>query len=112
VCIVVADIEGVCVELLAHQSYELPQVRWQLVYMYMYIDICVCKYIHVCVCGCVGGRDSVCIVVADMEVVCLEERWGARVETQTNVRGEIGGWGRVPFNEPYAPLLSTIYDGA
>jgi len=29
-----------------------------------------------------------------------------------NVRGEVGGWGRVPFNEPYAPSLSTIYDGA
>ena len=42
----------------------------------------------------------------------LCERWGAGVETQKNVRGEIGGWGRVPFNEPYAPLLSTIYDGA
>jgi len=27
-------------------------------------------------------------------------------------RGEIGGWGRVPFNEPYAPSLSTMYDGA
>ena len=40
------------------------------------------------------------------------ERWGAGVETQNNVRGEIGGWGRVPFNETYAPLLSTIYDGA
>ena len=47
--------------------------------------------------------------------VCVEscqERWGAGVETQKNVRGEIGWWGRVPFNEPYAPLLSTIYDGA
>ena len=42
---------------------------------------------------------------------CLE-RWGAGVETQKNVRGEVGGWGRVPFNEPYAPSLSTIYDGA
>ena len=41
-----------------------------------------------------------------------DERWGAGVETQKNVRGEIGGWGRVPFNETYAPLLSTIYDGA
>jgi len=41
-----------------------------------------------------------------------DERWGAGVETQENVRREIGGWGRVPFNEPYAPLLSTIYDGA
>jgi len=40
------------------------------------------------------------------------ERWGAGVETQKNIREEIGGWGRVPFNEPYAPLLSTIYDGA
>ena len=42
----------------------------------------------------------------------LTERWGAGVETQKNVRGEIGGWGRVPFNETYAPSLSTIYDGA
>jgi len=40
------------------------------------------------------------------------ERWGAGVETQKNVRGETGGWGRVPFNETYAPSLSTIYDGA
>ena len=45
-------------------------------------------------------------------LVSLNERWGAGVETQKNVRGEIGGWGRVPFNEPYAPSLSTIYDGA
>jgi len=41
-----------------------------------------------------------------------KERWGAGVETQKNVRREIGGWGRVPFNETYAPSLSTIYDGA
>jgi len=40
------------------------------------------------------------------------ERWGAGVETQKNVLGEVGGWGRVPFNEPYAPSLSTFYDGA
>ena len=46
-----------------------------------------------------------------LPVTCLE-RWGAGVETQKNVRGEIGGWGRVPFNETYAPSLSTIYDGA
>jgi len=38
--------------------------------------------------------------------------WGAGVETQKYVREEIGGWGRVQFNEPYAPLLNTIYDGA
>jgi len=42
----------------------------------------------------------------------LCERWGAGVETQKYVRGDIGGWGRVPFNETYAPSLSTIYDGA
>ena len=45
-------------------------------------------------------------------VSAYHERWGAGVETQKNVRGEIGGWGRVPFNETYAPSLSTIYDGA
>jgi len=33
------------------------------------------------------------------------ERWGAGVETQKNVRGEIGGWGRVPFNEPLRPVV-------
>ena len=44
--------------------------------------------------------------------VVWNERWGAGVETQKNVRAEVGGWGRVPFNEPYAPSLSTIYDGA
>ena len=43
---------------------------------------------------------------------CYEERWGAGVETQKNVLGVFGGWGLVPFNEPYAPSLSTIYDGA
>jgi len=40
------------------------------------------------------------------------ERWGAGVETQKNVRGVFKGWGRVPFNETYAPSLSTIYDEA
>jgi len=44
--------------------------------------------------------------------IWTHERWGAGVETQKNVRGEIGGWGRVPFNETYALSLSTIYDGA
>ena len=48
----------------------------------------------------------------EWEAVRQIERWGAGVETQKNVRGEIEGWGRVPFNEPYAPSLSTIYDGA
>ena len=53
---------------------------------------------------CISGK---CIVES-----FHNERWGAGVETQKNVRGEIGGWGRVPFNETYAPSLSTIYDGA
>ena len=56
------------------------------------------------------------LVKKDMEKIPVDEvyveRWRAGVETQKNVRGEIGGWGRVPFNEPYAPSLSTIYDGA
>ena len=52
-------------------------------------------------------KRSVCSYILN-----LAERWGAGVETQKNVRGEIGGWGRVPFNETYAPSLSTIYDGA
>jgi len=50
-------------------------------------------------------------VLRASSVIC-KERWGAGVETQKNVRGEIGGWGRVPFNETYAPSLDTIYDGA
>ena len=49
---------------------------------------------------------------SDRQFARIRERWGAGVETQKNVRGEIGGWGRVPFNETYAPSLSTIYDGA
>ena len=52
------------------------------------------------------------IIFLKTNIPYVEERWGAGVETQKNVRGEIGGWGRVPFNEPYAPSLSTIYDGA
>ena len=52
------------------------------------------------------------IFVLLLQTATSYERWGAGVETQKNVRGEVGGWGRVPFNEPYAPSLSTIYDGA
>ena len=52
------------------------------------------------------------VMIHRLPIVVLCERWGAGVETQKNVRGEIGGWGRVPFNETYAPSLSTIYDGA
>jgi len=57
-------------------------------------------------------RAFVCFQLGYCQVPTLIERWGAGVETQEYVRGEIGGWGRVPFNEPYAPSLSTIYDGA
>ena len=51
-------------------------------------------------------------VHVSLHSISRDERWGAGVETPKNVRGEVGGWGRVPFNEPYAPSLSTIYDGA
>ena len=75
--------------------------------------VCVCVY--VCVRereeGRERGRESVCVCV-QCSTQRGHERWGAGVETQKNVRGEIGGWGRVPFNEIYAPSLSTIYDGA
>ena len=66
--------------------------------MYIYISIYICVYTHIC--------------RATASTASGKERWGAGVETQKNVRGEIGGWGRVPFNETYAPSLSTIYDGA
>ena len=74
---------------------------------------CVCDVFHVCVgATCVCGVLHVCVGVSCALDTFHRERWGAGVETQKNVRGEIGGWGRVPFNEPYAPSLSTIYDGA
>ena len=58
------------------------------------------------------ARVDIDLLTSSFSVYTFNERWGAGVETQKNVRGEIGGWGRVPFNEPYAPSLSTIYDGA
>jgi len=71
------------------------------------VYVCVCVFVCVCarVCVCASVWVFVCVFVEDAE------RWGAGVETQKNVREEIGKWGRVPFNEPYAPSLSTIYDG-
>ena len=93
--------------------------------MVIYIYVCKCEFIHVHVSMCI--HEHAC---KDMRVVssvlyfhlrltspfnfnaAFSERWGAGVETQKNVRGEIEGWGRVPFNETYAPSLSTIYDGA
>jgi len=63
--------------------------------LYLFVDTCMHVFFDVASC-----------------IITSYERWGAGVETQKNVRGEVGGWGRVPFNEPYAPSLSTIYDGA
>ena len=40
------------------------------------------------------------MTVYPVRIVYLVERWGAGVETQKNVRGEIGGWGRVPLMSP------------
>ena len=62
--------------------------------------------------ACEGVCSVKCEWIRLVSVHALYERWGAGVETQKSVRGEIGGWGRLPFNEPYAPSLSTIYDGA
>ena len=74
-------------------------------------------------------RAQVCVVIIKLFctillVICLlqpylscpecHERWGAGVETQKNVRGEIGGWGRVPFNETYAlmkPVAISLMSG-
>ena len=67
-------------------------------YVLMYICMFVCMYVYIYT------------VWLQPSPGC--ERWGAGVETQKYVRGDIGGWGRVPFNETYAPSLSTIYDGA
>jgi len=68
--------------------------------MYMYTHTCLSS--HTCL----------SFAALAWPITPSDERWGAGVETQKNVRGEIGGWGRVPFNEPYAPSLSDIYDGA
>ena len=73
-----------------------------------------CVRIRVCgyVCACAAARQQDGTLRKQIPILSSFERWGAGVETQKNVQGEIGGWGRVPFNEPYAPSLSTIYDGA
>ena len=106
----------VCIPFLLHTNVVYTFIYIIYIYIYMYVCIyiycicvCVCVYVlrlSVCVCACV------CICGVDAHILGRIERWGAGVETQKNVRGEIGGWGRVPFNEPYAPSLSTIYDGA
>ena len=84
-------------------------------YRLIYIQIFTCMYVYT------PPNISMCVYTAmtmyylcpyTAEYVYVCERWGAGVETQKNVRGEVGGWGRVLFNEPYAPSLSTIYDGA
>jgi len=38
------------------------------------------------------------VLVRCVVVQPVAERWGAGVETQKYVRGDIGGWGRVPFS--------------
>ena len=76
--------------------------------MYMYIYVYICIYIYI-----LYSPSSLAIIfVHNCELTLgtlyatsvhrgvsgpLFERWGAGVETQKTVRGEIGGWGRVPF---------------
>jgi len=80
---------------------------------YIHIYICINTFIYIDIYIHVHTYMYTCILVYIHRDTCTYiERWGAGVETQKNVRGEIGEWGRVPFNEPYAPSLSTIYDGA
>ena len=97
-------------------------------YMHVCVSMCPCVWVclcsSVCVCAIIWLHLCVCYIHVEnwnLWIVsillstyysCYAERWGAGVETQKNLRGEFGGWGRVPFNEPYAPVLSTIYDGA
>jgi len=80
------------------------------------VCVCVCVYVYVLLCVCVCGGWACTIITTRVLPASGDapeiERWGAGVETQKNVWGEIGGWGRVPCNETYAPSLSTIYDGA
>ena len=77
------------------------------VYVYIYIYIYMSVYITY-----TFELRCILLMMSAWEQRSEAERWGDGVETQKNVRGEIGGWGRVPFNETYAPSLSTIYDGA
>jgi len=51
--------------------------------------------------------DRTCAKVTAVDKQSISNRWGAGVETQKNVRGEVGGWGRVPFNEPYASKVDA-----
>jgi len=77
--------------------------------MYIYTRVNIYTYVYMYTYKCI----FICIDIYTWDsynVQPPDERWGAGVETQKNVRGEIGEWGRVPFNEPYAPSLSTIYD--
>jgi len=79
------------------------------------LHMCDMTPLHICdmtplnICGMTPFR--MCAILCISERTSFE-RWGAGVETQKYVRGDIGGWGRVPSNETYAPSLSTIYDGA
>ena len=86
--------------------------------LYMYSEHAIYSIIRVhCIFKCMRRHTSahytcICVSAAFLKMQALAERWGAGVETQKNLRGAIGGWGRVPFNETYAPSISTIYDGA
>ena len=107
VCIHISTLLGVHVCFSWNNTFYLPNVT---VEHSSAIHLFVCVYIFL-LCSaltCTFHRESALYLL----YFNVDERWGAGVETQKNVRGEIGGWGRVPFNETYAPLLSTIYDGA
>ena len=64
--------------------------------------VCVIPHSRIGTCHISISQSNMCSTIESPYASCVE-RWGAGVETQKNVRGEIGGWGRVPFNETYAP---------
>jgi len=95
---------GVCNQLLL--SLSLANWLWNLCTSECFLSIPALETPQVILCTWPG------LLIIPISFRQDEERWGAGVETQKFVLGDIGGWGRVPSNETYAPSLSTIYDGA
>ena len=123
-CICVSSILCVVNNVYIHvfSVYSICRKHTYRLYVYTCIldHVCVVRLVYIYVLSVCFVFRSICVIYSYVYVyhglfMCsttCTERWGAGVETQKNVRGEIGGWGRVPFNETYAPSLSTIHDGA
>ena len=77
---------------------------FDVAHLYMISRPCMKTYKHMYINMYIYNLALIWWVIRCIDIRRGSERWGAGVETQKNVRGEIGGWGRVPFNEPYAPF--------